>query len=104
MAGFTGGQGGPGGGAINSGFLFVGLKPLEERKVSAADVLNRLRPKLNALTGASTYLQPAQDLTVGGRQSNAAYQYQISSDTVEDLSTWGPRLYDRCGICPRFGT
>jgi len=95
VAGFTGGQGGPGGGAINAGFLFVGLKPLEERKISAADVLNRIRPKLNALTGASTYLQPAQDLTVGGRQSNAAYQYQISSDTVEDLSTWGPRLYER---------
>jgi len=95
VAGFTGGQGGPGGGSINSGFLFVGLKPLEQRKTSAASVLNRLRPKLNALTGASTYLQPAQDLTVGGRQSNAAYQYQISSDTVEDLSAWGPRLYER---------
>ena len=95
VTGFTGGQGGPGGGTINSGFLFVALKPLAERKISAADVLNRLRPKLNALPGASTYLQPAQDLTVGGRQSNAAFQYQISSDTVEDLSTWGPRLYER---------
>jgi multidrug efflux pump len=95
VAGFTGGQGGPGGGAINAGFLFIGLKPLDERKISAADVLNRLRPKLNALTGASTYLQPAQDLSVGGRQSNAAYQYQISSDTVEDLSAWGPRLYEQ---------
>ena len=94
VSGFTGGQGGPGGGSINSGFLFVILKPLAERKISAAEVLNRLRPKLNALPGASTYLQPAQDLTVGGRQSNAAYQYQISSDTVEDLSTWGPKLYE----------
>ena len=95
VAGFTGGQGGPGGGTINSGFLFVGLRPLEQRKISAAEVLNRLRPKLNGLTGASTYLQAAQDLTVGGRQSNAAFQYQISADTVEDLSGWGPRLYDR---------
>jgi len=93
VAGITGGQGGPGGGTINSGFLFVMLKPPAQRKISAADVLDRLRPKLNALPGASTYLQPAQDLTVGGRQSNAAYQYQISSDTVEDLSAWGPRLY-----------
>ena len=100
VSGFTGGQGGPGGGSINSGFLFVILKPLSERKVSAADVLNRLRPKLNALPGASTYLQPAQDLTVGGRQSNAAYQYQISSDTVEDLSTWGPKLYERMRHMP----
>jgi multidrug efflux pump len=100
VAGITGGQGGPGGGTINSGFLFVMLKPLAQRKISAADVLNRLRPKLNALPGASTYLQPAQDLTVGGRQSNAAYQYQISSDTVEDLSTWGPRLYEQMRRLP----
>ena len=100
VSGFTGGQGGPGGGSINSGFVFVTLKPLAERRISAADVLNRLRPKLNALTGASTYLQPAQDLTVGGRQSNAAYQYQISSDTVEDLSTWGPRLYEQMRHLP----
>ncbi len=95
VTGFTGGQGGPGGGTINSGFLFVNLKPLDRRKISAADVLNRLRPKLNALPGASTYLQAAQDLTVGGRQSNAAYQYQISSDTSRDLSIWGPKLYDQ---------
>jgi multidrug efflux pump len=100
VAGFTGGQGGPGGGSINSGFLFVILKPLAERKISAGDILNRLRPKLNALPGASTYLQPAQDLTVGGRQSNAAYQYQISSDTVEDLSTWGPKLYEQMRHMP----
>jgi multidrug efflux pump len=95
VSGFTGGQGGPGGGTINSGFLFVNLKPLDQRKISAADVLNRLRPKLNALPGASTYLQAAQDLSVGGRQSNAAYQYQISSDSVGDLSVWGPKLYEQ---------
>jgi multidrug efflux pump len=100
VSGFTGGQGGPGGGSINSGFLVVVLKPLSQRKISAAEVLNRLRPKLNALPGASTYLQPAQDLTVGGRQSNAAYQYQISSDTVEDLSTWGPKLYEQMRHMP----
>ena len=95
VSGFTGGQGGPGGGTINSGFLFVNLKPLDQRKISAADVLNRLRPKLNALPGASTYLQAAQDLSVGGRQSNAAYQYQISSDSVGDLGVWGPKLYEQ---------
>ncbi|MGO9337634.1 MAG: efflux RND transporter permease subunit [Terracidiphilus sp.] len=95
VSGFTGGQGGPGGGTINSGFLFINLKPLDQRKISAADVLNRLRPKLNALPGASTYLQAAQDLSVGGRQSNAAYQYQISSDSIGDLSVWGPKLYEQ---------
>ena len=93
VAGFTGGQGGPGGGASNTGFLFVILKPLSERNISAAAVVDRLRPKLNALSGASTFLQAAQDLTVGGRQSNAAYQYQLSADTVDDLSKWAPVLY-----------
>jgi multidrug efflux pump len=91
---FTGGGGGPGGGAINNGFSFIILKPLKERGISAAAVVDRLRPKLQKLTGASTFLQASQDLGVGGRQSNAAYQYQLSADTVEDLSTWGPRVYN----------
>lgn len=99
-SGFTGGQGGPGGGAINSGFLVVVLQPLSQRKISASEVLDRVRPKLNALPGASAYLQAAQDLSVGGRQSNAAYQYQISSDTIEDLSAWGPRLYQKMRQLP----
>jgi multidrug efflux pump len=95
VAGFTGGQGGPGGGASNTGFIFMSLKPLGERKISAAEVVDRLRPKLAALTGASTYIQAAQDLSVGGRQSNAAYQYQLSADTVDDLSDWAPKLYQQ---------
>src|SRR6202044_4003655 len=83
VIGFTGGQGGPGGGASNTGFTFVHLKPLDQRGgVSAAAVVDRLRPKLEKLTGASTFLQASQDLSVGGRQSNAAYQYPISIDTV----------------------
>ena len=100
IAGFTGGQGGPGGGASNTGFMFVSLKPLRERKISASEVLDRLRPKLNALTGASTFLQAAQDLAVGGRQSNAAYQFQLSADTVDDLSTWAPMLYKQMQRMP----
>jgi multidrug efflux pump len=91
--GFTGGQGGPGGGASNTGFVFVPLKPLAERHVSAAAVVDRLRPKLAAVTGASTYLQASQDLSVGGRQSNAAYQYQVSADSLDDLVASGPALY-----------
>jgi multidrug efflux pump len=102
VAGFTGGQGGPGGGASNTGFLFMTLKPLGERNISAAAVLDRLRPKLGALTGASTFLQPAQDLSVGGRQSNAAYQYQLSADTVNDLSRWAPVLYAEMRKMPQL--
>jgi multidrug efflux pump len=101
-AGFTGGQGGPGGGAVNTGFVFVSLKPLNQRKVSASAVVDRLRPKLAALTGASTFLQAAQDLTVGGRQSNAAYQYQLSADTVGELSDWGPKLLQQMRRMPQI--
>ncbi len=84
---FTGG-----GGATNTGSSFVALKPLAERKVSAAEIINRLRPKLNALPVASAFLQAVQDLRIGGRSGNALYQYTIQSDNVQDLSKWAPIL------------
>jgi multidrug efflux pump len=84
---FTGGQG-----ATNTGFIFVSLKPLSERKVSAADIINRLRPKLNRLPVASAFLQASQDLRIGGRSSNALYQYTLQSDSAKDLTKWGPIL------------
>jgi len=99
---FTGGGGGPGGGATNTGFMFVNLKPLSDRRISAAAVVDRLRPKLARLTGASTFLQASQDLGVGGRQSNSAYQYQLSADTVDDLSVWGPRIYEEMQKIPQL--
>jgi multidrug efflux pump len=79
-------------GTGNTGSINIALKPLNVRKISAADVINRLRPKLNRLPVASAFLQPAQDLRIGGRQSNAMYQYTIQSDNVQDLSQWGPIL------------
>jgi multidrug efflux pump len=97
VIGFTGG-----GGPTNSGFLYVILKPLDQRKISAADVINRLRPHLNRLTGASTFLQAAQDLRIGGRQSNALYQYTIQADNINDLQTWGPRLLAAITKLPGF--
>ncbi len=73
--------------------MFVALKPLAEREnVSASDVINRLRPKLNRITGASSFLQASQDLRIGGRGSNALYQYTIQADNLADLATWGPKL------------
>jgi len=87
VIGFTGGNGN-----TNGGFIYMALKPLAERKISAPQVINRLRPKMNALPAASAFLQAAQDLRIGGRQSNALYQYTIQSDTVQDLVQWGPRL------------
>src|SRR6202051_3024953 len=85
---FTGG-----GGATNSGFIYTALNPLNERKIGAADIINRLRPKMNRLPVASAFLQAAQDLRIGGRGSNALYQYTIQCDNVQDLSKWGPILF-----------
>jgi multidrug efflux pump len=84
---FTGG-----GGATNSGNIFIALKPLNERKIGAPEIINRLRPQLNRLPVASAFLQASQDLRIGGRGSSALYQYTIQSDNVDDLKTWGPRL------------
>ena len=88
MIAFTGGQG-----SSNGGFVYIALKPLDERNnVGAPEVINRLRPKLNRLPVASTFLQAAQDLRIGGRGSNALYQYTIQADNLTDLKYWGPKL------------
>jgi multidrug efflux pump len=94
-------------GASNTGNVFVILKPLGskpgvERSASAADVINRLRPKLNRITGASMFLQASQDLRIGGRGSNAQYQYTIQADNVSDLQTWGPKLLAAMTKLPGF--
>ncbi|HEX9198513.1 MAG TPA: efflux RND transporter permease subunit [Acidobacteriaceae bacterium] len=97
VIGFTGG-----GGATNTGQVFVTLKPLGERTASATDVINGLRPKLNRITGASTFLQASQDLRIGGRGGNAQYQYTIQADNVNDLQVWGQRLLAQMKILPGF--
>jgi multidrug efflux pump len=84
---FTGGSG-----ATNSGFIYIALKPLSERKDNAAQIINRLRPQLNRLPVASAFLQASQDLRIGGRSSNALYQYTLQSDSVQDLFKWGPTV------------
>ena len=81
-----------GGGSRNSGFMFVILKPLKERGVSAEAVIARLRPKLGRVAGANLFLQGGQDLRIGGRQSNAAYQYSIQSDDLALLRRWEPAI------------
>jgi multidrug efflux pump len=87
VIGFTGGSG-----ATNTGSFYVALKPQGARKGSASQIIDRLRPQLNRLPVASAFLQPVQDLRIGGRSGNALYQYTIQSDNVQDLSKWGPIL------------
>ena len=84
---YTGGNG-----SSNGGNIYIALKPLNERKITAAQVIDRLRPKLNRLPVASAFLQAVQDVRIGGRSSNALYQYTIQSDNVPDLAHWGPIL------------
>ena len=91
VVGFTGG-GSQGGGQTNSGFIFVALKAKAERKLSADEVIGRLRPKLNQVAGARLFLQAAQDVRTGGRQGNAEYQYTLQGDTVADIYKWAPKL------------
>ena len=86
VAGFTGG------GQRNGGFMFVSLKPLAERRVSAEGVISRMRMKLGEVAGAQLFLQPAQDIRVGGRQSSSAYQYTLQSDSLDDLRAWGDKI------------
>ena len=88
----SGGGGGPGGGQRNSASFYVTLKPLAERQISVDGVIARLRGKLAHEPGANLFLVPVQDIRIGGRQSNAQYQYTLQADAVEDLRTWEPRL------------
>jgi multidrug efflux pump len=99
---YAGSSGGGGGGGSNGGFVYAALKPLDERKVSAADIINRLRPKMNRLPVAQAFLQAAQDLRIGGRGSNALYQYTLQADNVSDLAHWGPLLLAQMKRLPGF--
>jgi len=80
--------------------MFVTLKPLSERKISAEQVIGRLRGKLARIPAVTLYLQPVQDLRVGGRGSNAQYQYTLQSDNVQDLLVWGPRMLNKLKTLP----
>ena len=93
---------GGGGGGSNGGFIYAALKPLDERKVSVMEIINRLRPKMNRLPVASAFLQAAQDLRIGGRGSNALYQYTLQADNVQDLAKWGPILLAQMKRLPGF--
>ncbi len=88
VVGFTGG--GRGGG----GFLSVDLKPKSQRKDGGQAVIMRLRPQLQKVTGVNLFLNPQQDVRVGGRQSNATYQYTLKADNAQDLKTWAQKLND----------
>jgi multidrug efflux pump len=81
-----------GGGQTNSGFVFVSLKPLGERRISADRVIARLRREMAVIPGATLFLQAVQDIRVGGRASNAQYQFTLQGPTFEELNEWAPKI------------
>jgi hydrophobe/amphiphile efflux-1 (HAE1) family protein len=91
-----------GGTGSNNGRLYIALKPKSERGLDVDGVINRLRPKLAAVKGARTFLAPAQDLRMGGRQSRAQYQYALRSDTIAPLITWAPKLIEKLQKYPQL--
>ena len=94
VMGFTGG------GTLNTARMFVMLKPINERKISADLVMARLRPKMLRVPGASLYLQAAQDVRVGGRSSAAQYQFTMRGDNVQDLITYAPSMFEQLKTIP----
>jgi multidrug efflux pump len=91
-----------GNGAQNQGRMFVTLKPLAERKLSADQVIARLRPKVAHIPGASLFFQSVQDLQIGGRGSNAQYQYTLSGENLQELYEWSPRLLQKLRAIPEL--
>ena len=89
VQGFTGGGWA---GTSNNARMFISLKPLEERKVGADQIIARLRPKLARVPGATLYLQASQDVRVGGRMSNALYQFTMRGDNLQDLTDFAPLM------------
>jgi multidrug efflux pump len=100
---FVGG-GGPGGGSSNVGNMFIALKPLNQRpgRVSADQVVNRLRGKLTSVPGAALVLQVQQEFQIGGRGSDAQYQYTLSDENLNELNTWAPQLLTRMRTMPEL--
>ncbi len=96
VTGYTGGTGA----TSNSGRMFISLKPFEERVATAQQVIGRLRGNLSGVAGAPTFLQPVQDLRVGGRGSSALYQYTLSSEDLAQLNAWAPAVLARMRTLP----
>ncbi|MBG5929127.1 MULTISPECIES: multidrug efflux RND transporter permease subunit MdtC [Providencia] len=96
VTGFTGGS------RVNSGFMYISLKPLGERTESSAEVINRLRMKLANEPGANLFMMPVQDIRVGGRQANASYQFTLLADELSALRDWEPAIRKALGELPQL--
>ncbi|ELO19490.1 multidrug efflux system subunit MdtC, partial [Salmonella enterica subsp. enterica serovar Enteritidis str. 648900 1-16] len=96
VTGFTGGS------RVNSGMMFITLKPRGERKETAQQIIDRLRVKLAKEPGARLFLMAVQDIRVGGRQANASYQYTLLSDSLAALREWEPKIRKALSALPQL--
>jgi multidrug efflux pump len=97
VSGFTGGST-----TTNTARMFITLKPFEKRKATASQVIARLRRKLSQVPGAPAYLQSVQDLRIGGRMSNALYQYTLQGDNLAELNVWSARMLQQMRSLPQL--
>ncbi len=88
--------------SLNNGRVLINLKPLEERKISAVEVIRRLRPELEKLRGITLYMQPVQDLTVENRVSRTQYQYSLETPDADELNRWTPVFVDALRSLPQL--
>jgi multidrug efflux pump len=87
---------------VNSGRIQVNLKPLEERKISASDIIRRLQPALDKVEGVKLFMQPVQDLTVEDRVSRTQFQYSLECADPQELAVWTPRLVEKLQTLPQL--
>ncbi len=95
------GSGGPTG-ALNNGRMFITLKPKAERDVSVGQVIARLRTQLDKVEGARLYMQPAQDVNIGGRLARTQFQYTLQDGDIDELNTWAPKILERLKAVPEL--
>jgi hydrophobe/amphiphile efflux-1 (HAE1) family protein len=94
--------GGSSWGGLSTGYLYINLKPREQRKVTAEQVIDRLRPELARIYGINTYLFPVQDIMIGARQGKGQYQYTLQDENLDELNEWLPRIRDKLKELPEL--
>jgi multidrug efflux pump len=87
---------------MNSGRIQINLKPLDERRISATDVIRRIQPKLDSIAGITLFMQPVQDLTVEDRVSRTQFQYTLEDPSADELNVYAPRMVERLKQLPEL--
>jgi HAE1 family hydrophobic/amphiphilic exporter-1 len=93
---------GGGGSALNTGRMFITLKPLSERDASAQQIIGRLRPKLEKVQGARLFMQAAQDVRLGGRPTRTQFEYTLQDANLGELNEWAPKILDKMKTLPEL--